>query len=83
MSSLMSYIDRLMQPILKRIVMNRWNYTEEEYQLAGRVGFFDVLDLKAMSYWIKAEPICSSHCSGCHNEGRPLYFNALGLLLRH
>jgi len=36
-----------------------------------------------MGKWIKAEPICSSHCSGCHNEGRPLYFNALGLLLRH
>jgi uncharacterized repeat protein (TIGR04076 family) len=83
MQALVRYVDRLMQPILKRIVMNRWNYTEEEYQLAGRVGFFDVLDLKAMSYWIKAEPICSSHCSGCHNEGRPLYFNALGLLIRH
>ncbi len=83
MSTLLDFVDRLMKPVLKRIVKNRWNYTEEEYQLAGRVGLFEVLDLRAMSYWIKADPICSSHCSGCHNEGRPLYFNALGLLIRH
>jgi len=81
--SVIQFIDRLMQPILKRIVVNRWNYTEEEYRKAAEIGFFDILDLNALSYWIKAEPICSSHCSGCHNEGRPLYFNALGLLMRH
>ncbi len=83
MSQILQTLDRLLKPLLKRIVMNRWNYTEEEYAKAAELGFFDILDLRAMGYWIKAEPVCSHHCSGCHNEGRPLYFNALGLLLRH
>ncbi len=79
----MGFIDRLMKPILKRIVMNRWDYNEEEYNKAGELGLFDVLNLEAMKYWIKADPVCSDHCSGCHNEGRPFYFNALGLLIKH
>jgi len=81
--NIFALIDRLLKPVLRRIVMNRWNYTATEYEQAAGLGFFEVLDFKAMGYWIKAEPVCSSHCSGCHNEGRPLYFNALGLLIRH
>ncbi len=79
----MGLLDELMKPILKRIVMNRWDYNEDEYNKAAELGLFDVLNLDAMRHWIKADPVCSDHCSGCHNEGRPFYFNALGLLIRH
>lgn len=79
----MSFIDRLMQPVMRRISLNRWDYTEEEFQQAGRLGLFAALELKAMGHWLVAEPVCSAHCSGCHNEGRPLYLNAMGMLIRH
>jgi uncharacterized repeat protein (TIGR04076 family) len=72
-----------MAPALYRIQLNRWGYTEEEHRQALELGLFDAVDLQAMRHWIVAEPVCSSHCTGCHNEGRPLYFNAMGLLIRH
>lgn len=79
----MRFIDTLMKPVLRRIIKNRWNYSDQEYRKAEQLGLFDVLDLKAMRHWIVADPICSLHCSGCHNEGRPFYFNAMGMLIRH
>ena len=79
----MSFADMLMKPIMNRITKNRWNYTDKELSKAKEFGLLDALSLKAMGYWIVADPICSSHCSGCHNEGRPLYFNAMGMLIRH
>jgi uncharacterized repeat protein (TIGR04076 family) len=47
------------------------------------LGLFDVLDMEAMSYWLVVELVCSRHCSGCHNEGRPLYLNPMGMLVKH
>ena len=79
----MSFVDKLMKPVMHKIIKNRWNYTDEEVSKAGELGLFDALDLKAMSYWIVADPVCSVHCGGCHNEGRPFYFNAMGMLIRH
>ena len=79
----MNILDRLLKPALKKIIVNRWNYIEEEYKKAAKIGFFDVFNLNTLRYWIKAEPVCSNHCSGCHNEGKPLFFNALGLLIKH
>ena len=79
----MSFIDKIMQPMFQRIILNRWDYTEEEYRQAEGLGLFGVLDLEAMRYWIVADPVCSAHCGGCHNEGRPLYFSAMGMLIRH
>lgn len=81
--AVMQVLDKLMKPVLKVIIKNRWGYTEQEYQKAMELGLFDVLNMEAMSYWLVAEPVCSSHCSGCHNEGRPLYFNPMGMLIRH
>ena len=81
--AIIKIIDRLMKPILQIIVKNRWGYTEEEFAKAQTKGFFDMLNLEAMFYWLVAEPVCSSHCMGCHNEGRPFYFNPMGLLIRH
>ena len=80
---LMDILNRLSRPALKIIIKNRWGYTEQEFQKALELGLFDVLDMDAMSYWIIAEPVCSSHCSGCHNEGRPFYFNPMGMLIKH
>ena len=79
----MGLIDRLMGPMFRRIILNRWGYTEEEYRQAAELGLFGAMDLKAMGYWLVAEPVCSKHCSGCHHEGRPLYFNAMGMLIKH
>jgi uncharacterized repeat protein (TIGR04076 family) len=79
----MSLIDKIMQPMLHRISLNRWDYTEEEYRQAEGLGLFGVLDMEALRYWIVADPVCSAHCTGCHNEGRPLYFNAMGMLIKH
>ena len=79
----MGLVEKLMQPVMRRIIRNRWDYTDAELKKAQELGFFDVLDLKAMSFWIKATPVCSVHCSGCHHEGRPFYFNPMGMLIRH
>lgn len=79
----MGLVDRLMQPAFSRIIVNRWDYTDEELRKASELGLFDAIDLEAMRYWIVADPVCSEHCSGCHNEGRPLYFNAMGMLIKH
>ncbi len=79
----MSRVDRLMKPMFVRIIKNRWDYTGEEFGKAAGLGLFDAMDLKAMRYWVVAKPVCSLHCSGCHNEGRPFYFNAMGMLIRH
>ena len=79
----MKVLDKMLKPILKRIIINRWNYSEKEYEKADQLGLFDVFSMETLSYWIKAEPICSNHCSGCHHEEKPFYFNALGLLIKH
>jgi len=79
----MNLLEKIMEPLMRRIIQNRWGYTDEELKKAQGLGFFDVLDFKAMRYWIKADPVCSVHCSACHNEGRPLYFNPMGMLIRH
>jgi len=79
----MDIVNRMSAPVLKTIIKNRWGYTEEEFKKAGELGFFAILDMEAMMYWLVAEPVCSSHCSGCHNEGKPLYFNPMGMLVRH
>lgn len=78
---MMDVMNKLAQPVLKIIIKNRWGYTEEEYRKAMELGLFDVLDMEAMSCWLVAEPVCSSHCSSCHNEGRPLYLNPMGMLI--
>jgi len=57
-----------MEPLMRRIIQNRWGYTDEELKKAQGLGFFDVLDFKAMRYWIKADPVCSVHCSACHSR---------------
>lgn len=80
---MMDILNKLSAPVLKIIIKNRWGYTEQEFRKACELGFFDVLDMEAMTYWLVAEPVCSSHCSGCHNEGRPFYFNSMGMLIRH
>ncbi len=80
---LMGAIDKLSAPIFKRIIKNRWGYSEEEFRKAMDLGLLQTLDLEAMTHWLVAEPVCSSHCSACHNEGRPLYFNPMGMLIRH
>jgi len=79
----MNFLDKLMQPVMKRITSNRWNYTDKEFSKAAELGLFDALTLKDMGYWIVAAPVCSRHCSGGHHESRPLYFNAMGNLIRH
>ena len=79
----MSFVDSTMKRIMRRTIKNRWGYTDEEFAKAAEFGLFDALDPEAMHYWIVAEPVCSAHCAGCHNEGRPLYFNAMGMLIRH
>jgi hypothetical protein len=81
--TIIKIIDKLMKPLLKIIAKNRWGYTEEEFTKAQARGFFDMLNLEAMFYWLVAEPVCASHCMGCHHEGRPFYFNPMGLLIRH
>ena len=79
----MALTDKLMKPIFVRMIKNRWDYTDEEYNKAAGLGFFDIFDVNAMQYWLVARPVCALHCSGCHNEGRPLYFNAMGGLIKH
>jgi uncharacterized repeat protein (TIGR04076 family) len=80
---IMSHADRIMQPVMRRITVNRWDYTDAEMRQAERLRLFAALDLEAMRHWIVADPVCSAHCSACHNEGRPLYFNAMGMLIKH
>ncbi len=79
----MNFLDKVIKPVMKRIVKNRWNYTDEELGKAAESGLFDTLNLKDMGYWIVAHPVCSKHCSGGNYEGRPLYFNPMGNLIRH
>jgi uncharacterized repeat protein (TIGR04076 family) len=80
---LMDILNVVSKPILKIIIKNRWGYDESEYAKAMELGLLDAVDMKAMTYWLVAEPVCSNHCSGCHNEGRPFYFNPMGMLIRH
>ena len=80
---LMDVIDAMMGPFLKIIIKNRWGYTEAEYQKALALGLLQALNMEAMTQWLVVEPVCSQHCSGCHNEGRPLYFSPMGMLIRH
>jgi uncharacterized repeat protein (TIGR04076 family) len=81
--SVLDVLNTLIKPFFKIIIKNRWGYTEAEYQKAMELGLLEAIDLEAMTYWLVAEPVCSNHCSGCHNEGRPLYFNPMGMLIKH
>ncbi len=74
-------LDRISKPVVSRVIKNRWGYTDEEFRRAIKTGLFDILSVKAMFYWLKAEPVCSRNCSACHHEGRPLYFDPMGMLL--
>jgi uncharacterized repeat protein (TIGR04076 family) len=76
-------LDKISRPIVARVIKNRWGYTDEEFRRAMDTGLFDILSVRALMYWLKAEPVCSRNCSACHNEGRPLYFNPMGMLVRH
>ncbi len=76
-------LGRMAEPFMKRIIMNRWGYDEDDYAKANRLGLLQALDPGAMRYWLVAEPVCSAHCSACINEGRPLYFDPMGMLVRH
>ena len=65
-----------------RLVRNRWGYTPEELEKARRTGLVDAIGIGDLAYWIKAEPVCSRHCMGENYEGKPLYFDAMGGLIR-
>ncbi|MBC7229754.1 MAG: hypothetical protein H5T74_05100 [Actinobacteria bacterium] len=80
---LMRILNVLSKPLFKIIIKHRWGYDEAEYRKAMELGLLEAVDMEAMTYWLVAEPVCSHHCSGCHNEGRPLYFNPMGMLIRH
>lgn len=80
---MMEILDKLSGPVLKIIIKNRWGYTEQEYQKALELGLLQALNMESMTKWLVVEPVCSSHCSGLHNEGRPLYFSPMGMLIPH
>lgn len=71
-----------MERFTLRIIRNRWGYTPEELERARRTGLLDAITLRDMFFWIKAEPVYSRHCMGQNYEGRPLYFDAMGGLIR-
>jgi len=76
-------IDKLVQKVARRVVKNRWNYNPAEFEKASSLGFFNVLSVRAGRYWLKAEAVCSRHCSALHTQGTALYFNPLGMLVTH
>jgi len=76
-------IDKLFQKVVRRVVKNRWGYTPEEMEKASSLGFFKVVNIRAGRYWLKAEAVCSRHCSALHTQGTALYFNPLGMLITH
>ena len=65
--------------IQKKFLKNRCGLTESELKPLLDFEFFTS---EMFKYWIKAEPVSSKRCAACHYEGRPLYFNPLGLLIR-
>jgi uncharacterized repeat protein (TIGR04076 family) len=77
----MKTIDSFLLGILKRFMKNRCGLTEAEMQ--GFEGFFEFFNSETIKYWVKADPVCSKRCSAGHYEGRPLYFNPLGFLIKH
>lgn len=72
----------ILEKMTMRIVRNRWGYTDEELARARRTGLVDAVRLRDMAYWLKAEPVCARHCMGENYEGRPLYFDAMGGLIK-
>lgn len=76
-------LDRLIEKVTMRIVMNRWGYTPEQLAKARGTGLLDAIELKDLGYWIKVEPLCASHCMGSNYEGRAFYLDAMGGLIRH
>jgi uncharacterized repeat protein (TIGR04076 family) len=76
-------LQRLIERITLRIVRNRWGYTPEQLEKARGTGLVDAIELSDMSYWIKVEPVCASHCMGMNVEGSALYLDAMGGLIRH
>lgn len=75
-------VEKVVEKAVLRIVRNRWGYTEEELAAARRTGLVEAIGIRDLAYWIKAEPVCSRHCMGENYEGRPLYFDAMGGLIR-
>ncbi|MDI7251517.1 hypothetical protein [Candidatus Solincola sp.] len=78
----MARMGGLMEKVTMRLIRNRWGYTPEELEKARRTGLLDAISVRDMFYWIKAEPVYSRHCMGQNYEGRPLYFDAMGGLIR-
>ena len=70
------------EKLMNRLIKKRLCYNNEEMNKLNETGFLKAFDEKAMHYWLKVEPICSKHCSGLMNEGRPYYFNPMGLLIK-
>lgn len=75
-------LEKVLEKAVLRIVKNRWGYTEEELAAARRTGLLDAIGIRDLAYWIKVEPVRSRHCMGENYEGRPLYFDAMGGLIR-
>ncbi len=72
----------ILERLVLRVFKNRWGYTDEELAAARRTGLADAIGFRDLAYWIKAEPVLSRHCMGGNYEGRPLYFDAMGGLIR-
>ena len=72
-------VSRFLLGIQKRFLEKRCGLTEAEVQPLLDLG---IITSESSKYWIKAEPVFSRRCSACHYEGRPLYFNPFGLLIR-
>ena len=76
-------ISELIRKVAQRVIIRRWNYSPAEFEKASRLGFLDVVSIRAGRYWLKAEAVCSHHCSALHTQGKALYFNPLGMLVTH
>ena len=75
-------LKKVVEKATLRLVRNRWGYTPEELEKARRTGLVDAIGIGDLAYWIKAEPVCSRHCMGENYEGKPLYFDAMGGLIK-
>jgi uncharacterized repeat protein (TIGR04076 family) len=76
-------LKELIRKVSYHIVKNRWGYTRGQLEQAKSTGLVDAVELKDMSYWIKIEPVCANHCMGTNYEGKAIYLDAMGGLIRH
>lgn len=75
-------MEKIAGRIVLRIVRNRWGYTDEELAEARKLGLLDAIGIRDLFFWLKAEPVSCRHCMGQNYEGRPLYFDAMGGLIK-